>query len=225
MRIGGFNKLTTQDFPGNLACIIFTSGCNFNCDYCYNRDLVESKAPEIDQDEIFSYLEKRKDMLDGVVISGGEPTIWDDLIPFIEKIREYGFKVKLDTNGYRPEVLKEIIDRKLVDYIAMDIKAIFNEYFKVIKKNIDTDKLLESIELIKKSNIDHEFRTTIIKGIHTIEDLEKMINLVDGDPYYLQNFRMEDTVKAKKMEGFTEEELKNIKEYFKGKSNVTVRYV
>ena len=225
MRIGGFNKLTTQDFPGNLACIIFTSGCNFDCDYCYNRDLVESKAPEIDQDEIFSYLEKRKDMLDGVVISGGEPTIWDDLIPFIEKIREYGFKVKLDTNGYRPEVLKEIIDRKLVDYIAMDIKAIFNEYFKVIKKNIDTDKLLESIELIKKSNIDHEFRTTIIKGMHTIEDLEKMINLVDGDPYYLQNFRMEDTVKAKKMEGFTEEELKDIKEYFKGKSNVTVRYV
>lgn len=225
MRIGGFNKLTTQDFPGNLACIIFTSGCNFNCDYCYNRDLVESKAPEIDQDEIFSYLEKRKNMLDGVVISGGEPTIWDDLIPFIEKIREYGFKVKLDTNGYRPEVLKEIINRKLVDYIAMDIKAIFNEYFKVIKKDIDTNKILESIELIKKSNIDHEFRTTIIKGIHTIEDLEKMINLVDGDPYYLQNFRMEDTVKAKKMEGFTEEELKDIKEYFKGKSNVTVRYV
>ena len=225
MRIGGFNKLTTQDFPGNLACIIFTSGCNFNCDYCYNRDLVESKAPEIDQDEIFSYLEKRKNMLDGVVISGGEPTIWDDLIPFIEKIREYGFKVKLDTNGYRPEVLKEIINRKLVDYIAMDIKAIFNEYFKVIKKDIDTNKILESIELIKKSNIDHEFRTTIIKGIHTIEDLEKMINLVDGDPYFLQNFRMEDTVKAKKMEGFTEEELKDIKEYFKGKSNVTVRYV
>ena len=225
MRIGGFNKLTTQDFPGNLACIIFTSGCNFNCDYCYNRDLVESKAPEIKEEEIFSYLEERKSMLDGVVISGGEPTIWDDLIPFIKKIREYGFKVKLDTNGYRPEVLKEIIDNKLVDYIAMDIKAIFNEYFKVIKKNIDTDKLLESIELIKKSNIDHEFRTTIIKGIHTIEDLEKMINLVDGDPYFLQNFRMEDTVKAKKMEGFTEEELKNIKEYFKGKSNVTVRYV
>jgi pyruvate formate lyase activating enzyme len=225
LRIGGFNKLTTQDFPGNLACIIFTSGCNFNCDYCYNRDLVESKAPEIDQDEIFSYLEKRKNMIDGVVISGGEPTIWDDLIPFIKKIREYGFKVKLDTNGYRPEVLKEIIDNKLVDYIAMDIKAIFNEYFKVIKKDIDTNKILESIELIKKSNIDHEFRTTIIKGIHTIEDLEKMINLVDGDPYFLQNFRMEDTVKAKKMEGFTEEELKDIKEYFKGKSNVTVRYV
>ena len=154
MRIGGFNKLTTQDFPGNLACIIFTSGCNFNCDYCYNRDLVESKAPEIKEEEIFSYLEERKKMLDGVVISGGEPTIWDDLIPFIKKIREYGFKVKLDTNGYRPEVLKEIIDNKLVDYIAMDIKAIFNEYFKVIKKNIDTDKLLESIELIKKSNID-----------------------------------------------------------------------
>ena len=107
----------------------------------------------------------------------------------------------------------------------MDIKAIFNEYFKVINKKIDTDKILQSIEIIKKSKIDHEFRTTIIKGIHTIKDLDKMANLVDGDPYYLQNFRMEDTVKDKKMEGFTEEELKDIKEYFKGKSNVTVRYV
>ena len=109
MRIGGFNKLTTQDFPGNLACIIFLSGCNFNCDYCYNRDLVESKAPEIDQEEIFSYLEERKKMLDGVVISGGEATIWDDLIPFIERLREYGFKIKLDTNGYRPDVLKNLL--------------------------------------------------------------------------------------------------------------------
>ena len=225
MRIGGFNKLTTQDFPGNLACIIFTSGCNFNCDYCYNRDLVESKAPEIDQDEIFSYLEKRKNMLDGVVISGGEPTIWNDLIPFIEKIREYGFKIKLDTNGYRPEVLKEIVDRRLVDYIAMEIKEIFNKYFKVINKKINTDKILESIDIIKKSKINHEFRTTLIKGVHSKEDLDKMVSLVDGDPYYLQNFRMEDTVIDKKMEGFTEEELKDIKEYFKGKSNVTVRYV
>ncbi len=217
--------MTTQDFPGNLACIIFTLGCNFNCDYCYNRDLVESKAPEINKEEIFSYLEKRKNMIDGVVISGGEPTIWDDLIPFIEELREYGFKIKLDTNGYRPEVLKEIVDKKLVDYIAMDIKAIFNKYFKVINTKIDTNKILESIEIIKKSKIDHEFRTTIIKGIHTIEDLDKMANLVDGDSYYLQNFRMEDTVRNKKMEGFTEEELKNIKEYFKEKSNVTVRYV
>lgn len=225
MRIGGFNKLTTQDFPGNLACIIFTSGCNFNCDYCYNRDLVESKAPEISQEEIFSYLDERKKMLDGVVISGGEPTIWDDLIPFIERLREYGFKIKLDTNGYRPEVLKELIDKGLVDYIAMDIKAIFNKYFKVINKNIDTGKILESIKIIKKSKVDHEFRTTIIKGIHTIEDLDKMAKLVDGDPYYLQNFRMEDPVKDKKLEGFTEEELKDIKEYFKGKTNVTVRYV
>ena len=225
LRIGGFNKLTTQDFPGNLACIIFTTGCNFNCDYCYNRDLVESKAPEIDQDEIFSYLEKRKNMLDGVVISGGEPTIWNDLIPFIEKIREYGFKIKLDTNGYRPEVLKEIVDRRLVDYIAMDIKAIFNKYFKVINTKINTDKILESIDIIKKSKINHEFRTTLIKGVHSKEDLDKMVSLVDGDPYYLQNFRMEDTVIDKKMEGFTEEELKDIKEYFKGKSNVTVRYV
>jgi pyruvate formate lyase activating enzyme len=225
LRIGGFNKLTTQDFPGNLACIIFLSGCNFNCDYCYNRDLVESKAPEIKEEEIFSYLDKRKGMLDGVVISGGEATIWDDLIPFIERIREYKLKIKLDTNGYRPEVIKELIERGLVDYIAMDIKAIFNNYYKVINKKIDTDKIKESIKIIKKSKINHEFRTTLIKGMHTIEDLEKMVDLVDDSPYYFQNFRMEEPVKDKKIEGFSDEELLELKKNFKKKSNVTVRYV
>ena len=225
MRIGGFNKLTTQDFPGNLACIIFTNGCNFDCDYCYNRDLVESHAPEISEEEIFSYLNQRKNMLDGVVISGGEPTIWNDLIPFMEKIKELGLKIKLDTNGYRPELLKEILDKNLVDYIAMDIKALFNEYYKIVNRKLDTDKLIESINLIKKSKVDHEFRTTIIKGFHTIEDLDKIVEVIDGSPYYLQNFRMEDTVINKKLFGFDEKELKGIKEHFKNKPSVTVRYV
>ena len=225
MRIGGFNKLTTQDFPGNLACIIFTNGCNFDCDYCYNRDLVESHAPEISEEEIFSYLNQRKNMLDGVVISGGEPTIWNDLIPFMKKIKELGLKIKLDTNGYRPEVLKEILDKNLVDYIAMDIKALFNEYYKIVNRKLDTDKLIESINLIKKSKVDHEFRTTIIKGFHTIEDLDKIVEVIDGSPYYLQNFRMEDTVINKKLFGFSEEELKGIQEHFKDKPSVTVRYV
>jgi pyruvate formate lyase activating enzyme len=225
MRIGGFNKLTTQDFPGNLACIIFTSGCNFDCDYCYNRDLVENKATEIKEEEIFSYLDKRKNMLDGVVISGGEPTIWNDLKPFMKRIKEYGFNIKLDTNGYRPDVLKEIIDNNLVDYIAMDIKAVFNDYYKIINKRINTDKLIESINLIKKSKVEHEFRTTIIKGMHTIKDLDTIVKLVGDSPYYLQNFRMEDPVINKKLDGFTEEELKGIKEHFKDKPSVTVRYV
>ena len=225
MRIGGFNKLTTQDFPGNLACIIFTNGCNFDCDYCYNRDLVESHAPEISEEEIFSYLNQRKNMLDGVVISGGEPTIWNDLIPFMEKIKGLGLKIKLDTNGYRPELLKEILDKNLVDYIAMDIKTLFNEYYKIVNRKLDTDKLIESINLIKKSKVDHEFRTTIIKGFHTIEDLDKIVEVIDGSPYYLQNFRMEDTVINKKLFGFSEEELKGIQEHFKDKPSVTVRYV
>ncbi|MBR4830562.1 MAG: anaerobic ribonucleoside-triphosphate reductase activating protein [Bacilli bacterium] len=225
MKIGGFNKLTTQDFPGNLACIIFTNGCNFDCSYCYNRDLVDNKAEEISEEEIFSYLNQRKKMLDGVVISGGEPTIWNDLIPFMEKVKELGLKIKLDTNGYRPDVLKEIIDKNLVDYIAMDIKTLFNEYYKIINKKIDTDKLIESIKLIKASKVDHEFRTTIIKGFHTVEDLDKIVDVIDGSPYYLQNFRMEDTVNDKKLFGFTEEELNEIKEHFKNKPSVTVRYV
>ena len=109
MKIGGLNKLTTQDFPEHLACIIFTKGCNFNCSYCYNRDLVDNKAETIDEDYVMAYLYKRRKILDGVVISGGEPTIWDDLIPFIKKVKEFKLDIKLDTNGYNPTMLKKYL--------------------------------------------------------------------------------------------------------------------
>ena len=225
MKIGGLNKLTTQDFPEHLACIIFTKGCNFNCSYCYNRDLVDNKAETIDEDYVMAYLYKRRKILDGVVISGGEPTIWDDLIPFIKKIKEFKLDIKLDTNGYNPTMLKEILDNNLVDYIAMDIKAIPDKYMKVINKKIDFNKILESIDLIKKSNIKYEFRTTIMKGVHDKKDIIKILKLIGDSKLYLQNFQCTDVVKDKNIKSFSRDELLKLKEELKEYPNVIVRYV
>ncbi len=225
MKIGGLNKLTTQDFPEHLACIIFTKGCNFNCSYCYNRDLVDNKAETIDEDYVMAYLYKRRKILDGVVISGGEPTIWDDLIPFIKKIKEFKLDIKLDTNGYNPAMLKEIIDNNLVDYIAMDIKAIPDKYLKVINKKIDFNKILESIDLIKKSNIKYEFRTTIMKDVHDKNDIIKILKLIGDSKLYLQNFQCTDVVKDKNIKSFSRDELLKLKEELKEYPNVIVRYV
>lgn len=225
MKIGGLNKLTTQDFPEHLACIIFTKGCNFNCSYCYNRDLVDNKAETIDEDYVMAYLYKRRKILDGVVISGGEPTIWDDLIPFIKKIKEFKLDIKLDTNGYNPAMLKEIIDNNLVDYIAMDIKAIPDKYMKVINKKIDFNKILESIDLIKKSNIKYEFRTTIMKDVHDKKDIIKILKLIGDSKLYLQNFQYTDVVKDKNIKSFSRDELLKLKEELKEYPNVIVRYV
>ena len=225
MKIGGLNKLTTQDFPEHLACIIFTKGCNFNCSYCYNRDLVDNKAETIDEDYVMAYLYKRRKILDGVVISGGEPTIWDDLIPFIKKIKEFKLDIKLDTNGYNPAMLKELIDNNLVDYIAMDIKAIPDKYMKVINKKIDFNKILESIDLIKKSNIKYEFRTTIMKDVHDKKDIIKILKLIGDSKLYLQNFQYTDVVKDKNIKSFSRDELLKLKEELKEYPNVIVRYV
>lgn len=225
MKIGGLNKLTTQDFPEHLACIIFTKGCNFNCSYCYNRDLVDNKAETIDEDYVMAYLYKRRKILDGVVISGGEPTIWDDLIPFIKKVKEFKLDIKLDTNGYNPAMLKEILDNNLVDYIAMDIKAIPDKYMKVINKKIDFNKILESIDLIKKSNIKYEFRTTIMKGVHDKKDIIKILKLIGDSKLYLQNFQYTDVVKDKNIKSFSRDELLKLKEELKEYPNVIVRYV
>jgi pyruvate formate lyase activating enzyme len=225
MKIGGLNKLTTQDFPEHLACIIFTKGCNFNCSYCYNRDLVDNKAETIDEDYVMAYLYKRRKILDGVVISGGEPTIWDDLIPFIKKVKEFKLDIKLDTNGYNPAMLKEIIDNNLVDYIAMDIKAIPDKYLKVINKKIDFNKILESIDLIKKSNIKYEFRTTIMKDVHDKNDIIKILKLIGDSKLYLQNFQCTDVVKDKNIKSFSRDELLKLKEELKEYPNVIVRYV
>ena len=225
MRIAGFQKLTLLDFPNKVSCIIFTQGCNYKCPYCHNSGLLgHSNEDLIDESEIFSYLNKRKGVIDGIVISGGEPTIQKDLIFFMKRVKELGFLIKLDTNGSNPDVVEQIINQNLADYIAMDIKNILEDYKDITDVKPNVEKLRRSIELIKKSQIDHEFRTTIIKNIHDIKRIKKICSYVDGDKMFLQNFEKSENVLGKHLEPFSKEELIQIKEEMKGKfPNVKVR--
>lgn len=163
MKIGGIQKVSLIDFPANISCVVFTQGCNFRCRYCHNPELVYPQLfqKEIPQEEVFEYLKKRKNLLEGVVITGGEPTIQADILDFIKEIRKLGYKIKLDTNGYVPEVLEKLIP--FLDYIAMDIKTSFDkvEYSRICGIEIDIEKIIQSIKLIVESKKNFEFRTTV----------------------------------------------------------------
>ncbi len=190
-RVGGFQKFTLIDFPGKPACIVFTQGCNFRCRYCYNVELVlpERFGPTIPIEEVFSFLEERRGLLEGVVITGGEPTIQKGLDGFVERVKEMGYAVKLDTNGSLPHVLRKLLERGLLDYVAMDVKAPLEKYEEVCGVKVDVSKIAESIEIIKTSGIDHEFRTTVVKGQLNWEDILKIAELLKGSKrYYLQKF-------------------------------------
>lgn len=225
MRIAGFQKLTLLDFPSKVSCIIFTQGCNFRCPYCQNSGLIGHENEElIDEEEIFSYLNKRKGVIDGVVISGGEPTVQSDLASFMKKIKDMGFLVKLDTNGTNPDLIEKLIKEKLVDYIAMDVKNSIPLYKDVTGVKPLVEKLKRSIEIIRNSSIDHEFRTTIIRNIHDIDKIETICSYVNGDKMYLQNFEQSENVLGKNLESFSREELIKISQIMKGKyPNVKVR--
>lgn len=185
--IGGIQKTSLLDYPDKISAIVFTQSCNFNCGYCHNPELLNSKKDIYSTDVFFEFLEKRKGKLDGVVITGGEATLQADLIPFIKEVKSLGFAVKLDTNGYKPEVLEEAL--KLVDYVAMDIKAPLEKYSQITKGEIDTTKIKKSIELIMKSGIDYEFRTTVLKSQLNFKDFEEIAELIKGAKrYYLQKF-------------------------------------
>jgi pyruvate formate lyase activating enzyme len=191
MRIGGLQKFSLIDYPEKTCAIIFTIGCNFRCKYCHNPELVlpEQYVKDIPTEEIFNFLKNRQGKLDAVCITGGEPTLHSDLIDFIKKIKDMGFLIKLDSNGSNPDVLKKIIDEKLVDYIAMDIKASLEDYEKIMGWKFPVDKIKKSIRLIMDSGIDYEFRTTIVKSLTSEDDLEKMAKSIDGaKKYYLQKF-------------------------------------
>ncbi|MDE1920818.1 MAG: anaerobic ribonucleoside-triphosphate reductase activating protein [Candidatus Omnitrophica bacterium] len=192
MRIGGFQKFSLIDYPGKMAAIVFTQGCNFRCPYCHNRELVlpeEFKEP-IPQEEVMGFLKRRRCQLEGVVITGGEPTEQADLVPFIGSVKELGYQVKLDTNGSRPQVIRETIQRRLVDYIAMDVKTSLEKYQKAIGVRFPAEIIKESIDLIKGSGIQHEFRTTVVQPFCDQEDVSKVSILVNGaQTYRLQTFR------------------------------------
>lgn len=191
MNISGFQKLTLLDFPGHTACTLFTLGCNMRCPFCHNTPLVTREAQErYTEEEIFSFLKKRKGLLDGVAITGGEPLLQKDIVSFIEKIRDLGYEVKLDTNGSYPEKLNEIIAKGLVSYIAMDIKNSGEKYPLTSGSDISYETIKESIRLIKDSGIPHEFRTTVIKEHHTEKDIISIAEMLGkNEKYYLQQFK------------------------------------
>lgn len=189
MKIGGLQKCSLIDYPGKISAIIFTIGCNFRCPYCHNPELVDETATEITEEEIFDFLARRKNLLDAVTITGGEPTVHEDLIPFIERIRALGFLVKLDSNGTDPHILKEALSRGLVDYIAMDIKSPLARYSETVARPVDTEKIRESIGLIMGSGIAYEFRTTVVKSLLSPEDIRAIGEEIRGaKQYFLQKF-------------------------------------
>ncbi|HRS23162.1 MAG TPA: anaerobic ribonucleoside-triphosphate reductase activating protein [Candidatus Woesebacteria bacterium] len=174
MRLGGCQQTTFLDYPGKLATTIFTVGCNFRCPFCHNRDLVLEAKEVISEEDFFEFLKKRKNILEGVVISGGEPTLQPGLDNFCSKIKQIGYLVKLDTNGSRPEVLEKLIKNHLIDFVAMDIKADRKNYEKASGVKVDLAQIEKSVEIIKKSGLDHQFRSTIVRGIHDKKVVARM---------------------------------------------------
>lgn len=198
MQIHGLNKTTLLDYPEQLAATIFTGSCNFRCPFCHNGDLVlnPSSQPFISEDEIFDFLKKRKGILSGVCITGGEPTLQKDLPIFIKQIKDLGYLVKLDSNGYRPDVLKQLLDDNLLDMIAMDIKSSPKDYAVASGlPSLDIEKIKESVEIIKSSNIDYEFRTTVVKELHNEQTFLDIGDWLKGSrSYALQCYKDSDSV-------------------------------
>lgn len=191
MEFGGFEKCTFIDYPQKMACMVYTIGCNFRCPYCHNPELVDETVVERFQEkEILEFLDTRTKMLDGVVITGGEPTIHGEkLISFMKEVKGRGFLVKLDSNGTNPEFLERAIKEKLVDYIAMDIKSPLSKYSQTVSHPVDIESIKKSITLIMDSGVDYEFRTTVLKVMLSGEDLEDIGQEIKGaKKYYLQKF-------------------------------------
>lgn len=217
--------MTLIDYPGQLAAIVFTKGCNFRCHFCYNPLLVwpdretdekkyEKTYPRITEDEFFLFLESRRGKLDGVVITGGEPTMHRDLPEFIKKIRALGYKIKLDTNGTNPEAVKNLLAANLLDYIAMDLKASFDKYEQVVGIKVNCQDLEKSVKIITTSGLPHEFRTTVVPGLHQLADFEAMGEIIKGaDAWYLQKFKSDTELVDRDLEkqaSFTDKEMEEM---------------
>lgn len=224
MIIGGLEKLSLIDFPGYLAAIVFTKSCNFRCHFCYNPMLVfaagESELKNIDEgpslipeEDLFLFLKERAGKLEGLVISGGEPTLQADLKDFIIKVKKLGYKIKLDTNGTDPAKVSDLIKNDLLDYVAMDIKAPLEKYESVIGVKTDIDKIKKSIDLLMENKVPYEFRSTLVPGLVDEEDILKMSKEIRGArAWYLQKFKSDIDLVNNSFKGrssFTDQEMEN----------------
>lgn len=210
MKICGLQKTTLLDFPGHVAATVFTGGCNFRCPFCHNSDLLGNDASAAySEEEVLAFLGKRRGILEGIAITGGEPTLQPDLKDFILKARELGYRIKLDTNGYRPDILKELCEDGLVDYVAMDIKTSRERYSIVAGiPSVDMKKIEESVSFLKGGTVPYEFRTTVVKELLTADDFEKIGLWLEGcSQYFLQNFVDSENVLNPVYSSCTKEEL------------------
>ncbi len=223
MKFSAIQRFTLLDYPGKVACIAFTPGCNMRCGFCHNPEFVlpervRELAPNfISEETFFNFLDGRRGLLDGVVVSGGEPTIWHDLPTFFCKVKERGFLTKLDTNGNNPTMLRELLDEKLIDYVAMDVKTSLSEYPRLVGPIVKPEYINESINLLRSSSVDYEFRTTLIKEVHTKEVLKALQALTAGArQFFLQTFRPGHTLRASFAEyhPFSQDELETIRKSF-----------
>lgn len=225
MKIGGLQKLTLIDYPGKVAATVFTVGCNFRCPFCHNPELVlidDFSGGEESEKKFFEFLKKRKNKLDGVCITGGEPTIQPDILDFMRKIKKAGFSVKLDANGTRPDVLKKAYQEKLVDFVAMDIKNCLSNYKKTCGGNVDLARIKLSVDMIRNSKKPYEFRTTVVPKLHVYKDFERIGRWLKGsDRYVLQAYKDEGKILDKKLKKRTknakmdlEKIKKKIEKYF-----------
>ncbi len=213
MRIDGLQKLTLLDFPERTACTVFSGGCNFRCPFCHNASLVTNvqRCPNFSEDEVLSFLKRRKGLIDGVCFTGGEPLLQSDIGDFMKKVRDMGYAVKLDTNGSFPERFIALVENKLVDYVAMDIKNSPNKYTKTVGiENLNIDNICKSVEFLKKNTVDYEFRTTVVKNIHTLEDIVDIGKWISGaKAYFLQSYKNSgDVIDSTGLESFNPEEMR-----------------
>ena len=210
MLLRGLQKTTLLDFPGKVASTVFTGGCNFRCPFCHNASLIRADGEDrLSEENFFAFLKKRKGLNDGICITGGEPLLQKDIVPFIRRIREEGFLVKLDTNGSFPDVLRTLCDERLVDYVAMDIKNSPEAYAKTAGVSVDIlPRTEDSIALLKRGTVPYEFRTTVVKGLHTQESMAAIGQWLGAVPaYFIQNFTDSGDVLASGLSGFTPSEL------------------
>ena len=215
MKIGGIQKTSLIDYPGKVCAVFFASGCNFRCPYCYNPELVFNKTKLIDEKWIYNFLKERKNYLDAVLLSGGEITIQPDFIGFVKRIKQLDYSVGIETNGSEPDVIRELISNKLVDFIAMDIKSDLENYEKAAGVKLDNEKIKKSTEMIKKSSVDYEFRTTVVPGLFNEETATKIGEWLKGSKrYILQQFNNDKDMinkNFKRKKPYTADKLKKFK--------------